>query len=191
MSTKSKKRENIKSGPAHKTGRTIRPEIVWHYTTGIGIAGILRARKFMQSTIDVPFQENPAVWLSANPNWEHTASKLWRRSDGEVVLLTKEGTRNRGRGLFRIALAVDQTILHWPRLKKQARMPRSRARFLAKVGRKRGANPWDWYGSLEPVPEERWLSVQRLADDGKWGDVRREVLPSSLTTRTKYSEGVS
>jgi hypothetical protein len=141
--------------------------IVWHYTTGECLVKILRDGYIKPATAFVARGERPIVWFSRNPTWERTANKMWRKPDGSIELLDREGTRVRGGGLVRIGVTPATAPFNWRDLKEQSRMSAKIARALYQTAINKGARPSDWYGTFDVVPRHLWVAVERL-DGENW-----------------------
>jgi hypothetical protein len=123
---------------------------VWHYTTEEKLNPIYADGALMPTAIKIGPNERPVLWFSSNPVWEPTANKaLGVRGIGAVRSLTTDEMVQ----MFRlIRFGIDsERLLHWPELRKVARIAHTEQRRLAKRARKVGAAPHHWYGSLQPV----------------------------------------
>lgn len=145
--------------------------LAWHYTTGSAFVNIAESSLLLPSTINVSPPEKPILWFSMNQFWEKTANKMWGFPDGSVQVLDMEGTRLKGRGLFRFGVRARTTI-PWPLLAKKARINKEIARGLEKAGIKQGARPQEWRGSLVPILMEDCVAIEILTDDKGWLNVK-------------------
>jgi hypothetical protein len=124
----------------------------------------------MPSELYIVKKEKAVLWFSANQQWEPTACKMRRISDGTLERLDMEGTLREGGGLVRFG--VDRsTLFHWPRLIKEARIPAKIASGLIRAGKEQGAMHSDWWGSVKPVSVEECAAIE-VYDDGVWVRVR-------------------
>jgi hypothetical protein len=141
--------------------------LLWHYTVGQWLRLILRDGLIRPATAFLPPDEKPVVWFSRNPDWEPTANKIRGNSDGSVVCLDMHGTAELGEGLARIGVAPQVAPYNWHQLKKLAGTKSAMARALEEAAIRQGSSPRDWYGTFDPVPREKWLSIEvrRSADD--------------------------
>jgi hypothetical protein len=151
------------------------PQVLWHYTIGTCFGAILRDGQINPSKILVEPGERSITWFSANPIWEITASRT--ECDGSRRMLSLEEMENRF-GLYRIGVNRDESFKPWLRLLQRARIPDWRVRDLETTGRARGANPYDWWGCLGPVPTAKWVFIETWNSD-RWVD-RRSVCESIL-----------
>ncbi len=49
------------------------------------------------------------------------------------------------------------------------------AKGLYDVAIKRGAKPGEWFGVLDPVPRDKWLSLQEYFE-GTWTEIAPDVV---------------
>lgn len=136
----------------------------YHYTVGKCFQGILSTGHIMQATAGILAWERPVVWFSTNPMFEPTARK-WDMTTGRV--LSVEECRRRCGGLVRLGMKT-QSLIPWPDLARAAGIRRDRRRSLEQVGRRQGANPAHWWGSLEPVTLEDIEVFDVAMDDLNW-----------------------
>lgn len=138
---------------------------IWHYTIGDRAALILSDQLIKPATAGVPIGETPVVWFSARQHWEPTANKMIQTPPkGELRRLTFEQTIRLGGGGWRFGISWG-LALPWRELIQAANI--KTARELANRGRKWGADPGMWYGTLGPVQLDSTVAVQRLVD-GEW-----------------------
>jgi hypothetical protein len=58
-------------------------------------------------------------------------------------------------------IAVRRSLLHpWVRLKELVKMPKEMGRNLERIAREIGSNPFDWWGTVKPVPDTQWQAVE-------------------------------
>lgn len=142
--------------------------MAWHYTCGDRALSIMDDGWIRVAHESASVGERPCVWFSVAQRWEPTATKLIHTPSGP-----RQGTLQEmealGGGLWRFGLPAAD-LLQWRELRTQIGLPRPLWKQLAKLGEKKGANPEDWYGSLEPVDVTRCV-VQFLrggCDAGEW-----------------------
>ena len=152
--------------------------LVWHYTYENSIKSILDSaallppimtpdfeerRRAMYPGVDVKdrgFQADAKMLLfSAREDWE-PASYRGISVGGRIIDLHKlEDYETHGVRVYRIG--VDRDILHpWVRLKRLCGMPHGMAKSLETIARKVGSNPFDWWGTMRPIPIEKWRSIE-------------------------------
>ena len=52
------------------------PEIIYHYTTGLKLRGIINSGCIKPTTAKIEPHEKPVAWFSTSPQWEPTATKV-------------------------------------------------------------------------------------------------------------------
>ncbi len=135
-------------------------KILWHYTRGDNMRGILQDGTIKLATAGIMQNERPVVWFSTNPIWEETVNGIVIERDGTLKYLDKDETHAECGGLFRIGVAPETAPYTWEVIKVRARIKPKVAKVLAEIAREKGANPKDWRGTLEPVPREKWIAVE-------------------------------
>jgi hypothetical protein len=143
----------------------------WHYTTGQKLALILESGAIVPATALVPRRERPVVWFSLNQRWEKTANKAIVH-DGSLISLTMQQTAELCNGLARFGVAPDTAPYNWPELKRLSRMSSKMVRSLYDSALRQGASPSEWRGTFDPVPREKWTSVE-VFTNGVWIPVSR------------------
>ena len=142
--------------------------IVWHYTVSERhCRGILSSKVVNTSTAFLEKDERPAVWFTQDPVWERTASvgPYWF-FDGPVELILGRMVAD-GLPVMRIGVLETTAPIKWIDFKKVSGISPLMARQLEKTAHQRGSNPWLWRCSLQPVPSEKWISVQTYSG-GDW-----------------------
>jgi len=72
-------------------------------------------------------------------------------------------------GLWRFGVPAS-TLLPWGRLRDAARIRPKVQQELISAASKCGADPYDWMGSIEPVPLERCIVQRRMTAASEWVD---------------------
>jgi hypothetical protein len=149
----------------------VKASILWHYTTGKNFQSIFKDGRILAATAGVPKREKPIVWFSSNGYWEQTAGKLLRMPDGTLMKLSMEHhTQKLCGGLVRIGVAPSTAPHDWPTLKRLSGMSSKVARSLWSAGINDGSHPSEWFGTFDPVPQEKWTAVQ-VFQVGAWEPV--------------------
>lgn len=177
------------------------PKIVWHYTYSHRIGEILRSRVLLPPRmIPGPSQEYPhhfhgqkgyesdrkLLLFSANPVWEPASYRGWSENGVVKDLTCFHDYAERGITVYRIG--VETSILKpWVRLKTIAQMPRDMAKSLEKHARDVDSNPYDWWGTLFPVPSEKWHAVEVLVG-GEWQPLPEWASSSQAMKRPRIKE---
>lgn len=141
--------------------------IAWHYTIGLHATGILRDGVIRGATEGVPLHERPVVWFSTRQSWEPTATKgMIDRLSGRRRDATMEEMFAHG-GLWRFGVPASE-LLPWRKLREAAGITSETANGLLRAAKRAGADPFFWYGSLEPVAVTRCTVQCRLTDSSEW-----------------------
>lgn len=150
--------------------------IAWHYTTGEKFLLIVESGVIRPSDGLVFPPERPIAWFSLEQHFEMTARKAVMK-DGRIRTMTIQETKEVCGGLCRFGVAAERLIA-WKggALRKAARMSHAIAKALELYGRKQGANPHEWLGSLEPVPVDECAAVGFMGDNGQWLAVTRDEI---------------
>ena len=109
---------------------------------------------------DRGFQADSKLLLfSQRDDWE-PASYRGLVVGGRVIDLHRlEDYEAYGKRVYRIGVSRD--LLHpWMRLKRLCGMPTSMAKALEQTARDIGSNPFDWWGTMRPIPQDQWRSVE-------------------------------
>jgi hypothetical protein len=168
---------NVIEGTEVSDGTT--EHTVWHYTydhiVDILESGVLLPPRMtphfndLDSSIlqlgesinkDKGFQADSTLLLfSQRADWE-PASYRGLTVGGRIIDLFKlEDYEAYGKRVYRVGVSRD--LLHpWMRLKRLCGMPPAMARALEKTARERGGNPFDWWGTMRPIPQDKWRSVE-------------------------------
>lgn len=72
-------------------------------------------------------------------------------------------------GLWRFGVPAS-TLLPWGRLRDAARIRPKTQRALLLTAAECGADPYSWYGSIEPVRIERCIIQCRMTAADEWGE---------------------
>ncbi len=151
--------------------------IAWHYTVTQRLDSILADGVLYREGERGIYHPNmprplcPAVWFSTREPLDPTAIK---RRMGRTLTIDEQLAES-----VRIGVEISPALLTFEEYRMRAPVTfrlsenkRKAARELfaamASSGRKLGANPDEWYVSLEPVPGDRWVAVQ-VWRDGSWG----------------------
>ena len=130
--------------------------MLWHYTKAIHLPKIISSGYIDVKSLKIPTGEKPVAWFSRHPFWEPTVSFPWGM-DGFIA---------RGIVPCRVSVLPDAAPLNWTALRIQANISGHSAKYLLRVAKDCGANPLDWYGSLVPVPESQWQTIELFTETG-------------------------
>lgn len=137
----------------------------YHYTSEMRIPEILKSKKITLATKYLNKKQKPCAWVSSNSVWENTATKMAKTSIGKVIQLTfQEQLELFGCARFEV---MPNNLIPWSKLKHDARITSDNAAFLERLGRERGANPLEWYGSMYPIGIDQWIKIE-VCKNGEW-----------------------
>ena len=128
-------------------------EKFWHYTNGRRIDQIIESGQINLATAYIEKNERPAVWLSTNPLFENTATRLTK--EGEDIPFNDSRLP-----AIRIEVRPSDKYVTWARFKHTGKISPRMAMHVEKVGRESGANPAQWYASFRPILMKDWLSIE-------------------------------
>lgn len=145
--------------------------LAWHYTTGEKFILIVEDRVIRPASTGVKPPELPIVWFSLDQNFERTARKGLLTEAGQFRTASIQETQELGGGLVRFGLDAE-ILIPWRggALRKASRMRYPTAKKLEAAGIQQGAQPFEWMGSLDPVPIDICV-VEVLNDNAVWIEV--------------------
>lgn len=146
-------------------------KLAWHYTTGNLFKLIVEDGFILPAATAVFPPERPIVWFSINQQFELTARKWQVSKDGTSRILSVQETRKYGGGLVRFGLD-SRRLMPWKGgcLRKAAVMSYTIAKKLEHAGIAQGANPFEWFGSLDVIPISKCV-IEVMDASGKWVEV--------------------
>ena len=130
----------------------------FHYTAGVYLPMIIKDRFIKLATAGVDTGEMPAVWLSTNEVWEHTASKM-ASVNGLPVQLTKQQQYERF-GLARIEVLKLAGLISWEEFGIKSGVSKLNYDFMENLGRMKGAEPEEWWAYFQLIPSDTWLRIE-------------------------------
>lgn len=131
---------------------------VWHYTAATKLMQIITSGEIKPGTILLEKNERPSVWVSANPVWENTATKMARK--GSVIKqLTFEEMKTHF-GLARIEVKFDDSLVPWSKFKRASRISSTLYHNLERAGYEMRAKPHEWYAVFHSIKMENWISIE-------------------------------
>ena len=175
-------------------------QVVWHYTYSHHIDEIIESGVLLPPIMCPHYETSTVVpahllysketvadakllLFSQREDWEpasYRAISVW----GMPFPLHKlEDYAKHGMDVYRIG--VQRSLLHpWVRLKEVVKMPKEMGHRLERTAREIGSNPYDWWGTLKPVPDTKWKAVEIYdSESGLWkpsahrnSEVETEVL---------------
>lgn len=151
--------ENIKQEDLQPSSE--QKELIWHYTSGEHLKLILRSGELRVSEAERAMGINPpALWLSKNPVWEHTATKqIW--DFGGRRQMTKE-EQHEVAGLIRFAVEFDKTsFITYAKYRYQTNTSQLEYDYMSSIAIVIGADPKEWYATFKNIPQEKWVSIEK------------------------------
>lgn len=141
-------------------------ELIYHYTSEQYLEKILAKGELIVSEWEKNNKvKPPALWLSLNPVWENTATKLVRDILGNVRQLTKE-EQHKNFGLIRFALVFNKdNLCTWAKYKYKSNTTLKVYKAMEIKGINQGANPKEWFASFKNIPLSKCISCEKY--DGK------------------------
>ena len=140
---------------------------LWHYTTRDRVTEIIASGEIRTSVANRTGQkESATLWMSSNPIWENTATKLV--SDGRNIRQLSKTEQHECFGLGRIEVdTTNISFFTWLTFTKNIAAKRHIAREMEKTGRKNGGNPNQWYGSTKTISKDAFISAE-IWDGTDW-----------------------
>lgn len=136
--------------------------LAFHYSLGQAVVAIYRAGHIRAA---------PLAWFSTRPDVEPSCRRMTVMA-GRARLLSLGELHRLGAGWFRFGLPADE-LLPAEVARERAGLPRDAWRFTVKGARTLGADPGQWFASLEAVDVAR-CRLQRLDAHpirGQWQDI--------------------
>lgn len=126
--------------------------LIYHYTSGSHLPLILKSKKLMVSQTEKKMGlKPPALWLSLNPDWEATATKMIFENGMQRSLTKKE--QYEMFGLVRFVLEfTEETLCSWSKYQFKCNLPTQLYKAMQKIGVEKGGNPEEWYASFKDIP---------------------------------------
>ena len=136
-------------------------KIIYHYTTIkqsllIIESGFIKVSEYERKNNVKP----PALWLSLNPLWENTATKMTKNIFGETVSLSFEEQHMQfGCARFLIEFNKDK-LCSWAKYKHASNTTLEMYNQMEKVGFQKNANPKEWYASFKNISIDEVIGYQ-------------------------------
>lgn len=138
----------------------------YHYTPEIRIQEIFNCQEIQLIKTHIKGKEKPCAWVSTNEIWENTATKMaYSQDDNRLIQLDFEQQLELF-GCARIQIKPTN-LISWEKLKKSGQIDLKVAETYEQTGKKMGANPNEWYGSLTPIHINDWIKIE-VYRNGKW-----------------------
>ncbi len=136
--------------------------ILWYYTTGKQLSRILADGALKPAPLGPSRKEKPAVWFSANQEWEPAANMPWQDPQGVSQRLSKDQTFVLGGGLARIGVAPEMAPHDWKAFKQLSGVSPKTAKELYNAAVQAGSRPVQWFAAFQSVARDKWLAIEVL-----------------------------
>lgn len=145
-------------------------DLIYHYTTEKHLEKILETGFLKVSEWEKKNKvKPPSLWLSLNPVWENTATKMINTINGIKQMTIQEQFENFG--MIRFVIVFEkQKLCSWQRYKYASNTRSDMYLQMEKSGIKQNANPLEWYASFKNIPLEQCLRCE------KWNGNEWELL---------------
>jgi hypothetical protein len=145
------------------------PEVLYHYTTGTIFQKILEQRAILPDKTEPENEhETPTVTFSSNPVWENSRYRVGRTGDGKLIMMGKNLLKQFDGGLIRIVVPKTVAPLDWHTMKETCGMSKQAIKGIYDFAIEVGSQTSQWFATTESVPEEVWISVEKLNDQNEW-----------------------
>jgi len=136
-------------------------ELIYHYTSKLHLVKILERGELIVSESEKKDKvKPPALWLSLNPVWENTATKM-ANINGTIRNLTKD-EQHQKIGLIRFVIEFKpNTLCSWGKYKYKTNTPPETYDAMEKSGIIKGANPKEWFACFENIKLKDCISCQK------------------------------
>ena len=141
--------------------------LIYHYTSGSHLPLILKSKKLMVSQAEKKMGlKPPALWLSLNPDWEATATKMIFENGMQRSLTKKE--QYEMFGLVRFVLEFkEKELCSWKKYINTTNIPKLGLKRMEIAGIEKGGNPNEWYASFNDIPLTHCICIQKW-DGAEW-----------------------
>jgi hypothetical protein len=163
------------------------PETLYHYTTGSVFRRILHQRAIEPDRTEPNNEkEIPTVTFSSHPVWERTRFRVGKTSEGQLIVMNQELLKQFDGGLIRIVVPGSIAPLDWHAMRETCGISRDALKGIYDFAISVGARTSHWFGTTERVPEELWLNVEKMNDDGQWVDLPEDEIPEPSADDTPF-----
>lgn len=154
------------------------PEVVYHYTTGNIFRRILHQGAIEPDKTEPQNEKEIAtVTFSTHPEWERTRFRVGRLPDGQLILMNQKLLKEFDGGLFRIVVPASVAPLDWKAMKDKSKMSYDAIQGIYNFAISVGARTAHWYSTFERVPEEQWITVEKMNEEGVWVELLDDEIP--------------
>jgi hypothetical protein len=155
-------------------------DVIYHYTTGNVFSRILKQGAINPDRSEPNnHKEVPTVTFSTDPVWERTRFRVGRLPDGQLIMMSKDLLKKFDGGLFRIIVPKSIAPLDWFDMKEQCGMSKEALKGIYDFAIEVGARPSHWFSTTEAVPEDTWITVEKLDEDDNWKELQDDEIPET------------
>jgi hypothetical protein len=140
---------------------------LWHYTSEDRLEAILESEQINTTLNNITHKkEKPTCWVSSNPLWENTATKMLTDGNGNYKKL-KRKEQEELFGLARIEVEPKFGFYAWKTFRKLAKVDKKIADNMELSGKENGAKISEWFCSFKPIPIDYWIRAE-VYKNGQW-----------------------
>jgi hypothetical protein len=152
--------------------------LLWHYTTGDVFKRILDQGAIEPDKTEPHNpKEIPTVTFSSDQDWERTRYRVGRLPEGQLVLMGKDSLVKNCGGLYRIGVTQETAPMDWHTMKDKTGLSGHAIQAIYDFAIQVGARTRNWYSTFQRVPEDQWVTVEKL-QDGQWLELTEEDIPA-------------
>jgi hypothetical protein len=156
--------------------------VVFHYTTGSMFRKILAQGAILPDRSEPDNEKEVAtVNFSSNPVWEATRFRVGRTPDGQLVMLNKKLLNQFDGGLIRIVVPAEIAPLTWHEMRDNCGMSSQAIKGIYDFAISVGARTSEWFFSIKYVPEDTWITVEKMIEDESWIELPEDEIPNIET----------
>jgi hypothetical protein len=154
-------------------------QVLYHYTTGTVFKKILKQGAILPDKNEPDNEKETAtVTFSSNPIWENTRFRVGRLPDGQLVMLGKNLLNKFDGGLLRIVVPASMAPMDWHTMRDSCGMSRDAIKGIYDFAVSVGARTSHWFGTTEIVPEDTWITVEKLDENDTWVELPEDEIPN-------------
>ena len=152
--------------------------VLYHYTTGTVFKKILKQGAILPDKNEPDNEKETAtVTFSSNPVWEATRFRVGRLPDGQLVMLGKNLLNKFDGGLLRIVVPASIAPMDWHTMRDTCGMSRDAIKGIYDFAISVGARTSQWFGTTEAVPEDSWITIEKLGENDTWVELPEDEIP--------------
>ena len=157
-------------------------KVLFHYTTGSVFRKILHQGAILPDRTEPDNEaEIPTVNFSTNPVWERTRFRVGRMPDGQLVMLNKKLLNKFDGGLIRIVVPAHIAPMNWHTMRDNCGMAQPAIKGIYDFAISVGARTSEWFFTTESVPEDSWITVEKMLEDETWVELPEDEIPDPET----------